>query len=64
MDRMEISAKAVQNGLRTRNEERIKENLAPLPGGDVLTAQTNLAPLDMLPIGAASKGVPEEPVRQ
>jgi len=64
MDRMEISAKAVQNGLRTRNEERAKENLNALPGGDILTAQTNLAPIDMLPIGGSSSGVPEEPIRQ
>lgn len=41
----------VQNALMTRNEGRAKLNLATKPGGDVLTAQTNLAPLDQL--GAA-----------
>ncbi len=47
-DRAEIAAKKVQNGLATRNEMRQLENEPPLPGGDVLTAQTNLAPIDML----------------
>lgn len=37
-----------QNGVMTRNEMRAKENLAPLPGGDVLTVQSNLVPLDQL----------------
>ncbi len=43
-----------QNGIRTRNEIRQKENLPPLPGGDVLTVQSNLVPLDQL--GAVSAG--------
>ncbi|MFC7518702.1 phage portal protein [Herbaspirillum sp. GCM10030257] len=47
-DRMEIYAKAVQNGLKTRNEVRQLENDPPIPGADALTAQTNLAPLEML----------------
>jgi HK97 family phage portal protein len=47
-DRMEIYAKAVQNGLKTRNECRQLENDPPVKGGDELTAQTNLAPLHML----------------
>lgn len=47
-DRMEIYAKAAQNGLKTRNECRQLENDPPLPGGDVLTAQVNLVPIDML----------------
>lgn len=41
-------AVAVQNGFKTRNEVRQLENDEPLPGGDMLTAQTNLAPLDAL----------------
>jgi HK97 family phage portal protein len=47
-DRMEIYSKAVQNGLKTRNECRQLENDPPMDGGDTLTAQVNLAPLDML----------------
>lgn len=47
-DRAEIYAKLVQNGLKTRNECRQLENDPPIPGGDELTAQTNLAPLDKL----------------
>ncbi|MCO7634121.1 phage portal protein [Pseudomonas guariconensis] len=37
-----------QNGLMTRNEGRRKENLPSMPGGDVLTVQSNLVPLDQL----------------
>jgi HK97 family phage portal protein len=37
-----------QNGVMDRNEIRAKENLAPRPGGDVLTVQSNLVPLDQL----------------
>lgn len=47
-DRVEIYAKAAQNGIKTRNECRQLENDPPLPGGDVLTAQVNLVPIDML----------------
>lgn len=46
--RMDGYAKAVQNGLRTRNECRQLENDPPLPGGDELTAQSNLVPLTLL----------------
>jgi len=45
-DRFEIYAKAVQNGLKTRDECRQLENDPPLPGGDQLTAQSNLVPID------------------
>jgi len=45
---MDGYAKAVQNGLRTRNECRQLENDPPLPGGDELTAQSNLVPLTLL----------------
>lgn len=37
-----------QNGLRTRNELRGLDNQPPLPGGDVLTVQSNLLPITML----------------
>jgi len=37
-----------QNGFITRNEGRMKENLPRMPGGDVLTVQSNLVPLDQL----------------
>lgn len=46
--RYQAYATAVQNGFKTRNEVRQLENDEPVEGGDVLTAQTNLAPLDML----------------
>lgn len=37
-----------QNGIMKRNEARKKENLPPAAGGDILTVQSNLIPLDML----------------
>jgi len=37
-----------QNGFLTRNEGRALDNRPPMPGGDVLTVQSNLVPLDML----------------
>lgn len=47
-ERMDIYSKAVQNGIYTRNFCRQLENEPPMEGGDTLTAQVNLAPLDML----------------
>ncbi len=38
----------VQNGIMTRNEVRRLENLPPLPGGDVLTVQSQMIPIDQL----------------
>lgn len=67
-ERMEINAQAVQNGLRTRNEGRAKDNLPALTGGDLLTAQVNLIPVEMLgqeshqKVGAGT--VPPQPVEQ
>ena len=46
----------VQNGLMDRNEGRAKLNLSKREGGDVLTAQSNLAPLDKLGQLAAAGG--------
>lgn len=54
-------ATAVQNGFKTRNEVRQLENDPPLEGGDVLTAQTNLAPLDKLG-EVASANEPQTPI--
>jgi HK97 family phage portal protein len=52
--RAAIMSVQAQNGLKTRNELRAKENDPPLPGGDQLTVQSNLVPLDQL--GTASAG--------
>lgn len=46
--RAALEASNAQNGIRSRNELRAMENLPPVPGGDVLTVQSNLLPLDML----------------
>ena len=55
-DRAEINAKNVQNGIVTRAEVRQLEGWPAMPGTDVLTAQTNLAPLAMLGKISASGG--------
>lgn len=47
-DRYEVYAKGVQNGILTRNEARQLENLPPDEYANDLTAQTNLAPLELL----------------
>lgn len=41
-------ASVTQNGIYTRNECRKFENLPPVPGGDVLTVQSNLISIDQL----------------
>jgi len=64
-DRMDIYAKAVQNGLKTRNECRQLENDPPVTGGNQLTAQTNLAPLDMLgKIQGGGNAAQKDPIAQ
>lgn len=63
-DRMEVYAKAVQNGLKTRNECRQLENDPPIAGGDVLTAQVNLVPIDMLGTIKQAGTVAPDPVQQ
>ena len=64
-DRMEIYAKATQNGIKSRNECRQLENDPPYVGGDVFTAQSNLVPIDMLGKTTQSAGAPApEPIAQ
>lgn len=46
--RAALYASAAQNGWETRNEIRARENLPPLPGGDVLTVQANMMALDQV----------------
>jgi len=59
-DRFGVYATGSQNGILTRNEARQLENLPPLPGGDQLTVQSNLVPIDMLgktqPTGGPNAG--------
>ncbi len=47
-ERAELHAKNVQNGLKTRNEVRQLENDPPMIGGDELTVQSNLVPIQKL----------------
>jgi HK97 family phage portal protein len=66
-DRLEAYSRAVQNGLKTRNECRQLENDPPLAGADDLTAQSNLMPLRLLgktqPTGG-SNAPAQDPVTQ
>lgn len=63
-DRVEVAAKKVQNGLATRNEARRLENEPPLAGGDVLTVQSNLLPIELLGKVKVSGTPPEQPIEQ
>jgi HK97 family phage portal protein len=65
-DRYALFAQGVQNGIVTRNECRQLENLPPMAGGDVLTAQSNLVPLTMLGKvkNPGVSDVPQDPVSQ
>lgn len=47
-DRVEIYSKQLQNGMKSRNEVRQLENDPPVTGADILTAQVNLVPIEML----------------
>lgn len=46
--RAEVNAMDVRNGIRSRNEVREKENLAPYNGGDMYTIEANLASVDFI----------------
>lgn len=63
-DRMDIYAKAVQNGVMTRNEARQLENLPPVDGGQLATAQINLAPLPMLGQVQGAADAAQDPIAQ
>jgi len=64
-DRMDIYSKAVQNGLKNRNECRQLENDPPFEGGEIYTAQSNLMPVGNLGQQTNNAGlVPADPVRQ
>lgn len=54
--RAEIYAKMGQNGIYTRNFMRSLENLPPLDGGDDLTVQSNLLPINKLGTITANGG--------
>lgn len=41
-------ASALQNGWMNRSTVAMKENMPPIPGGDIYTVQSNLIPLDQL----------------
>ena len=66
-ERLDAGAKAVQNGLMTRNEWRQLENLPREEGADELTAQSNLVPLARMgeiTNTGANNATSQEPVAQ
>lgn len=63
--RANFYAQMAQNGAMTRNEIRRLENMEPVEGGDALTAQSNLVPIEMLGKVKTNSSAPTtEPVRQ
>ena len=56
--RAALYASYAQNGLRTRNEIRKLDNMPPMTGGDELTAQSNLVPLNKLGISVQPMATP------
>lgn len=64
-ERFEIYASGTQNGVTTRDECRQLENLPAMGGGAaVLTAQSNLLPLDMLGKQPTTRAPAPDPVAQ
>lgn len=61
--RASFYASAGQNGWMTRDEIRRLENLPPVPGGDQVTVQSNLVPLDKLGETAPAMTVDPVPVK-
>jgi HK97 family phage portal protein len=66
--RAALYASAAQNGWMTRNEIRDLENWSPKSGGDELTVQSNLIPINMLgkitsttPVAKSETGEKNEP---
>ncbi len=59
-DRIAIYCQATQNGIFTRNESRRWENLPPKTGGDHLTVQSNLVPIELLGKVPASAAPPAD----
>jgi HK97 family phage portal protein len=58
--RAKLYASLAQNGLRTRNELRALDNMAPHDDGDDLTVQSNLLPIGLL--GTVARLPTEKPV--
>jgi HK97 family phage portal protein len=56
-DRMDALVKSVQGGVMTPNEARALEDLAPLPGGDDLYLQQNMAGIQAISDGSAGNAV-------
>jgi HK97 family phage portal protein len=63
LSRMEGSARAVNSGIRTPNEIRAYDNLAPLPGGDKLYIQGATVPLENAgKVAPAARGQAADPI--
>lgn len=66
-ERSQINATYVQNGIKSRNEVRREEGWIDIEGGDLYTAQTNLAPLDKLgefdPSQTSQTTITDQPIK-
>lgn len=66
-ERSQINATYVQNGIKSRNEVRREEGWIDIEGGDLYTAQTNLAPLDKLgqfdPSQTSQTTISDQPIK-
>jgi len=63
-DRMEALVRGVQGGLFTPNEARSLEELPPMPGGDSLYLQQNMAGVAQIEAGTAGNAVGNAAVNQ
>lgn len=67
-ERAALNATYVQNGIKSRNEVRREEGLKDVEGGDILTAQVNLASIDNLKYniynGSSSNNLSPQPIKQ
>lgn len=66
-ERSQINATYVQNGIKSRNEVRREEGWIDIEGGDLYTAQTNLAPLNKLgefdPSQTSQTTISDQPIK-
>ena len=68
-ERASLNATYVQNGIKSRNEVRREEGLKDVDGGDILTAQINLASIENLKYNnfgenVSNSALTPEPIKQ
>lgn len=63
-ERTSVQAQQVQNGIKTRNEIRAQNSNPPVTGGDIVTVQSNLLPIDLLGRVQGGSRVTEDAIAQ